>query len=91
VLALQINVDFSAAGVTQGPGGPFGDLTLTATGMSLDGQTVSQVLAAMNTALGGGALPSGYSFTDLNDLTADLNAAFDGGTPSAWALTHLSP
>ncbi len=45
----------------------------------------------MNTALGGGALPSGYSFTDLNDLAAELNASFDGGVASAWALVHLSP
>jgi hypothetical protein len=57
VLALRLNVDFSAAGITQGPGGPFGALTLTSTGMSLDGQTVLQVLAAMNTALGGGNAP----------------------------------
>ncbi len=41
VVALRINVDFSAAGITQGPGGPFGALTLGSTGMSLDGQTVT--------------------------------------------------
>ncbi len=40
-------------------------------------QTVSSVLAAANTYLGGGALPPGMTAADLNELVADLNLAFD--------------
>ena len=51
-----------------------------ATATALNGQTVSQVLAAANLYLGGSvAVP--YGLTDaswLNDLVADLNLAFDG-------------
>jgi hypothetical protein len=86
VLALQLNVDFSRAGLT--PRG-FGDLTLFATGTSLDGSTVSQILAAANRALGGGGLPSGYSFSTLNSLVTNLNEAYDNGNATAWATSHL--
>ena len=87
VLALQLSVDFSDADVTEGG---LGDLVLDGTGGSLDGSTVSEILAAANLALGGGALPAGYSYSTLNDLITDLNEAFDNGEPSAWAQLHLS-
>ncbi len=86
VLALKLNVDFSDAEIT--PIG-FGDLILCNTGTSLDGQTVREILGAANEALGGGSLPDGYTISQLNDLVTKLNEAFDGGTPSAWALGHL--
>src|SRR5262249_48908460 len=74
VLALQINVDFSTAGIlTAG----LGSLTICNTGTSLDGQTIAQVLAAANVALGGGSLPPGYTISDLNDLVTNLNEGFD--------------
>lgn len=88
VLALKFNVDFSAAGVT--PAG-LGSLTLCNTGTSLDGQTISQILAAANTALGGGALPAGYSIQNLSDLVTSLNEAFDNCTPTDWANSNLCP
>ena len=90
VLALQLNVDFSAAGITQGPGGPLGNLTYTNIGDSLSGQTISQILAVANTALGGGTLPSGYTYSTLNDLVNNLNLAFDNGGITTWAENHLS-
>lgn len=91
VLALRLNVGFSAAGVTQGLGGALGSLKLTGTGTSLDGQTVDQILAAAETALGGGALPAGYTIANLNALVTDLNEAFDNGTVvTLWASTHLT-
>jgi hypothetical protein len=86
VLALKLNVAFSDAGIT--PSG-FGDLKLCNTGTSLDGKTVREILGAVNEALGGGSLPDGYTISQLNDLVTKLNEAFDGGTPSAWALGHL--
>jgi hypothetical protein len=86
VLTLQINVDFSAADVT--PSG-FGALHLHDTGTSLDGLTVSQILAEANLALGGDGPPAGFTFGTLNDLITKLNEAFDNGTESAWAAAHL--
>jgi len=90
VLALQLNVDFSAAGVTQGPGGPVGALKLCNFGNAKDGVTVAQVLADANTALGGGALP-GYVLTlsELNGLVTDLNESFDDCDVGAFAQAHL--
>ena len=89
VLALQLNVDFSNAGIAGFSTG-FASLKLQNTGTSLDGQTVSQILSAANQALGGGALPSGYSLSDLNTLVDYLNRSFDNGTTSTWALAHLT-
>ena len=90
VLTLQLNVDFSAANVTQGPGGALGSLKLCNTGTSLDGETISQILAVAKVALGGGALPSDYTISDLNDLVDNLNQAFDDGTVvTEWAAGHL--
>jgi hypothetical protein len=79
VLALQLNVDLKG----------FGSLFLTGTGTSLDGKTVAQILASANTALGGGALPAGFTFSSLNDLIDKLNSAFDGCVPDSFAAAHL--
>ncbi len=86
VVALRLNVDMSAAGVT---GDPMGGLKLANTGTSLDGKTVTEILAAAEQALGGGALPSGYTLASLNDLVTNLNEAFTDSVPSAWAAGHL--
>jgi hypothetical protein len=77
VLALRLNVDFSAAGLTrQGLG------TLTIVSGELAGKTVNQVLAIANAALGGGSLPSGLTYSELNDIVSKVNENFDGGTHS---------
>ena len=68
VLALQLNADIDG----------LGGLILTGTGTSLDGSTVSQILAAANRALGGGPLPFGFTYSSLNDLVNNLNQSFDG-------------
>lgn len=51
-----------------------------ATATALNGQTISQVLAAANTYLGnGGTVPYGLTnASDLGELVANLNLAFDG-------------
>ncbi len=91
VVALRLNVGFSAAGVTQGAGGALGSLKLTATGTSLDGLMVAQILAVAESALGGGALPADYTIANLNALATNLNEAFDNGTVvTLWATTHLT-
>jgi hypothetical protein len=87
VLALQLNVDFSAAGVTPVS---LGNLKLCNTGNpALDGETVSDVLAAANHALGGGALPYGLSYSGLNDLVTNLNESHDDCEATGWATAHL--
>jgi hypothetical protein len=57
VLALQLDVDFSDAGVLGGTSGlAFGDLRMCnfTTLSALNGMTVRQYLALVNTLLGGG-------------------------------------
>jgi len=89
VLALQLDVDFSDAGVLGGTSGlPFGDLTLCAmTDGSLDGRSVREVLGLANTLLGGGS--NGYAISAMNLVVLELTAAFSGGVPSAFAQDHL--
>jgi hypothetical protein len=69
VLALQLNVDINGEG----------NVIVTGTGTPFDGQTVSDVLAAANLALGDpGALPPGFaSYSALNDLVDYFNGLFD--------------
>jgi hypothetical protein len=67
VLALQLNVDIEH----------YGTVVISGTGTSFDGKTVADVLAAANTALGGGSLPAGFTISSLNDLVDSLNQRFD--------------
>ena len=83
---LTLNVAFS--GTEHMPAG-FGDLVLHSTGTSLDGATVSAILAMANQALGGGSLPEGFTYSSLNDLITNLNESFDNCTETAWAKAHL--
>jgi hypothetical protein len=90
VTALKLNIDFSNAGLMV-PGGSFGSLYLTGFGGSdsgLNGLTLSQLLALDNTELGGGT--TGFSTLDLATVTAEAEAAFDEGNPSAYADEHLT-
>lgn len=85
VLALQLNVSFSQASVTQSG---FGSLKLKDTGTPLDGLTVTQVLAMANELLGGGTV-SGVTIAMMNPIVTNLNESFDNGNMSSWASTHL--
>jgi len=91
VLALQLNVDFSDAGVLTGAAGVhFGDLMLyglTGPVSGLNGQMVRSFASIANTGLGGGI--TGYSLTDLDSLADEINAAFNDGTVTAFAQQHL--
>ncbi|MDR4464181.1 MAG: hypothetical protein MRJ66_07940 [Nitrospira sp.] len=90
---LTLTVAFSNG--TIWPSG-FGSVVYHNTSDALDGATVSQILTAANQALAGSGLPSGYSFSSLNELITNLNEAFDNnhGTKqceaSAWASEHLT-
>ncbi|MDD1660733.1 MAG: hypothetical protein LUQ62_05970, partial [Methanomicrobiales archaeon] len=93
VLALQLNVDFAAAGKT---GGDLNSLILT--GLTDDGgyklayfngMTVSQVLALANQVLGGATPPDDLTVSDVNQMVDLLNNAFDNGIPTGWAQLHV--
>jgi hypothetical protein len=100
VLALQLNVDFSAAGVNpSGLGGVHlcgGDFPA-----SVQGLTISQLLAKANAVLGG-ATPASQGLyaldnttpmtvSQLNDIVDLLNQSFDNCATSDWASHHLCP
>jgi hypothetical protein len=81
-LALKLNVDFSNKGIL-----PAGLANLkVAAGYKLAGNTVAQVLAAANLALGGGAVPSGCTYSDLTNLLGLINGSFDNGTINTGVL-----
>jgi hypothetical protein len=77
VLALQLNIDFSAKGLTRAG---LGELTLTSG--NLAGQTVNAVAELANRVLGGdlSALPAGVSISELNEVVASINQNFDNCT-----------
>jgi hypothetical protein len=51
--------------------------------------TIGEILAEANNVLGGGALPSGMSYSNFNDMVSLLNENLDEGTPTGWAQQHL--
>jgi hypothetical protein len=92
VVALRLNVDFSAAGFLPGTSGiPFGNLYLTGFDPALaglNGMTVSQFLTLNETLLGGG---SGiYTILDIDLLDDQLNTAFDPSSDLSFADAHLT-
>ena len=89
-MSLQLNVDFSDAGFLVGTSNVrFGDLTLCnfTTLPALNGMTVRQFLATVNTLLGGGS--GTYGIADLQIITSALNDSFHAGVPKAFAQQHL--
>ena len=91
VLTLKINVAFSDASVTPSSQSvAYGDLYYCNASSSLNGLKIRQILAAMELALGGGSLPSGYSYGALTSLADQLNQAFDNCGVSSFATEHLS-
>jgi hypothetical protein len=91
VAALQLNLDLSNAGLIPNSSGLLlGDLVLTGfsgSESSLNGLTVSQFFPLSQAALGGQATSIG--FPDIEDLTANINDAFDEGQPDSFAQDHL--
>jgi hypothetical protein len=99
VLAMTFNVDFNDTGLLAGFGATrFGELTIfdlstivvegTPEDFSgLNGLSVRQFLTSANTCLGGASCSQTYDGMSL--IALDLVLAFDGGTPSQFAQTHL--
>lgn len=90
IVALTLNIDFGAAGLIGGTV-DFGNVYVcnVTTPTTVSGSTVEMFLATANTLLSGGSVP-GVTRDDAAQLAAELNAAFLGGVPSAWAHAHLS-
>ncbi|HST31855.1 MAG TPA: choice-of-anchor Q domain-containing protein [Chthoniobacterales bacterium] len=92
VTALHLDVDFSDAGFTLGNSGiPFGNLivtNLTGSIANFNGQTVRQVLASMDIAIGGGQTTN--TFADLDNLAENLAGAFDPEYMSSFAQNYLA-
>ena len=98
VLALQLSVDFSAALVTTSG---LGNVYLCAADFpaSVNGLTISQLLAKANAVLGGATpLSQGLKQFDnvtpmtvaqLSDIVTLLNESFDNCATSDWASSHL--
>ncbi len=77
VLALQLNVDFSDAGITR-QGLP-GKILVSG---PLAGYAVGEVLSLANQVLGGNtaALPAALTVSGLNDILDAINSNYDSGT-----------
>lgn len=91
VLALQLDVDFSDAGLLVGTSGiHFGDLILVnfAIPSDINGLTVRQFLADVNIALGGG--PANDPINVLDTITEDVNLSFDTLGVTPFAQDHLA-
>lgn len=74
VVALRLGVSFSNAGVTAG-----GLANATFVSGKFAGQSVGQVLALAEAALGGAPLPPGISYADLSNACALVNENYDEG------------
>lgn len=85
---LTLNVAFGNLGVKDMPCG-CGTLHYIKIGDSLNGKTVTEILAISNAVLSGGQLPQGYTYNSLNTLITNLNCAYQYGQPTSWAITYL--
>jgi len=99
VVALQLDVDFSDAGLLVGSSGiPFGNLILTNFSKDFDGYVIDAAnlnglkvrdfLGDVNTALGGGS-SNIASISALDDILGNLDVAFDQGNVTPFAQDHL--
>jgi choice-of-anchor A domain-containing protein/uncharacterized repeat protein (TIGR01451 family) len=87
LVALKLNVAFSAAGDLGSNSTKLGDLVI-GSGPFL-GKTVSQFLALAELAIGGGSL-SGFTLSQYNDAATSINENFDSGTVNKGFLTCAS-
>ncbi len=91
VAALKLNLDFSNAGLIPNSSGLLlGDLILTGfsgSESSLNGLTVNQFFPLSQTALAGQA--TSIELADIDNITANINDAFDAGQVDSFAQDHL--
>ena len=96
VVALVLNINFSDAGyLARHLDVPFGDLVLhnlprKPNGLpQLNGLTVRQFSAIVNSVLGGGVYGT-YTVSNLDSVAASVNGAFPNGAASAFATNNLA-
>ena len=89
--ALKLNLDFSNAGLLPNSSGLLlGNLVLTGfsgSESSLNGLTVNQFFPLSQAALAG--QPTSLGLADIDNITANINDAFDAGQPDSFAQDHL--
>lgn len=88
LLALEINVDFSDAGIFQSG---FGDLIVVNSGISYyDNMSIRSILNSANQIVGGFLpIPPTFTISDLNNLLDNLNKSYDNGVMSDWSIDHI--
>lgn len=90
-VALKLNLDFSNAGLLPNSSGLLlGNLVLTGLSgseSSLNGLTVEQFFPLSQAAFAGQA--TSVDFADIDNITANINDAFDVGQPDSFAQDHL--
>ncbi len=98
VVALTLDVNFSSLTGSSGPS--FGNLVIAGIPAQfpqfpelsgVDGLTVGQFLGQLDTLLGGGSLPSGYTIAELDPIAIALENSFTDGSPSTFAQDALVP
>jgi hypothetical protein len=88
-LALILNVAFNTTGVLGSAPNNYGSLIYTNNGDSLNGLTVSQILALANRAVAGLGFPAGYDASSLASLVNNLNISYEACSKSSWAVSHF--
>jgi hypothetical protein len=82
IATLTVNVNLIGVGVAPFAGGYSGIGALVyhpnQASDSFAGMTVTQILAAANAILGGGPMPSDYTYNSLNSLLAQINQSWTG-------------
>jgi choice-of-anchor A domain-containing protein/uncharacterized repeat protein (TIGR01451 family) len=84
LVALKLNVQFSAAGYLGSNTTRLGNLQIAAG--TFAGKTVSEFLALAEAAIGGGSL-NGYTLAQYNEAATSINENFDNGTADNGFLT----
>ncbi|MEW6004452.1 MAG: SdrD B-like domain-containing protein [Stygiobacter sp.] len=84
LVALKLNVEFSAAGKLGTNSTKLGDLQIASGPFS--GKTVNEFLLLAETAIGGGSL-NGFTLSQFNDAATAINENFDNGTVDKKFLT----
>lgn len=92
VVALTLNVQFSAADITDDANATLGDVTfknLTGSAAYFNGKTVSQFLSEVNVFLSTGTSASGLTASEFNWIATGINEAFNNDDPTDWANLYL--
>ncbi|MCX7874526.1 MAG: choice-of-anchor A family protein [Melioribacteraceae bacterium] len=84
LVALKLNVEFSAAGKLGTNSTKLGDLQISSGPFA--GKTVNEFLQMAEIAIGGGSL-NGFTFSQFNDAATAINENFDNGTVDKKFLT----